>query len=416
MTSNYKPLQLNQRVEILDVLRGFALLGILMVNIPLMNAPFVTEMGKFALWTDSANETASWIISFFFTGKFYTLFSMLFGIGFYFFLRKADENGNSVLPVFRRRLGWLLAIGIIHVVLLWYGDILVFYALFGFLMILFRKKSVRSLIIWAVSFFMIPVLLTLIFVAFMQFALTLPDVGDEIAANFEQGMRNMEVIIERAMTVYTSGSFTEIVGMRLLEYANILPGVFFFFPNVLAMFLIGLALAKKKVFEDLEANKNFFRKLFFYSLPFAIAGNWALAHFSAESSYVVFDWPILWVTLGTATGGPAMTFVYISLIVHCFYKGYFKKLSDAIAKTGRMALTNYLMQSVIATTIFFSYGLGLYGQVNIWQGMILTVAIYIVQVIWSHYWLNHYRFGPMEWLWRTLTYGEKQKMKLPEKG
>jgi uncharacterized protein len=81
-----------------------------------------------------------------------------------------------------------------------------------------------------------------------------------------------------------------------------------------------------------------------------------------------------------------------------------------------MALTNYLMQSVIATTIFFSYGLGLYGQVNIWQGMILTVAIYIVQVIWSHYWLKHYRFGPMEWLWRTLTYGQKQKMKLPEKG
>jgi uncharacterized protein len=109
-----------------------------------------------------------------------------------------------------------------------------------------------------------------------------------------------------------------------------------------------------------------------------------------------------------------MTFVYIALIAHVFHKGYFRPLTYVIAKTGRMALTNYLSQSIIATTIFFSYGLGMYGRVNIWQGMILTVAIYVVQVIWSYYWLQHFRYGPMEWLWRTLTYGKKQKMRLPD--
>jgi uncharacterized protein len=412
MDTNYQPLQLNQRVEILDLLRGFALLGILMVNMPLMNAPFVAGMGKFMLWTDPANQGASWFLHFFFTGKFYTLFSMLFGIGFYFFLKKADETGNSVLPVFRRRLAWLLAIGILHVVLLWYGDILVFYAVFGFLLILFRKKSNRSMIIWAVCILLFPVLLALALVTFFQFALTLPDVSEEITASFAEGFSRMEMQIKQALYVYANGSFGDIVKMRLSEYQNQLGGLFFFYPNVLAMFLVGLVFAKKKVFEDLNKNKEFFKKLFYYSLIPALFGNWLLAKYSATSSYAAFDWEILWVQVGMAMGGPALTFVYISIIAHCFFNGYFRKLSDAIARTGRMALTNYLMQSVIATTIFFSYGLGLYGQVNIWQGMILTVVIYIVQVIWSHYWLKYYRFGPMEWLWRTLTYGKKQKMKL----
>ncbi|MBW6480154.1 MAG: DUF418 domain-containing protein [Bacteroidales bacterium] len=412
MTTNYQPLQLNQRVEILDLLRGFALLGIFMVNMPLMNAPFVTEMGKFSLWTDPSNETASWIIRFFFTGKFYTLFSMLFGIGFYFFLRKADETGNSVVPVFRRRLGWLLAIGVLHVVLLWYGDILVFYALYGFLLILFRKKSTKSLIIWAIFIMLLPVLFALLLVLFFQFALSVPEMADEITASFAQGASRLENLIEQTMIVYSSGSFFDIVKIRLVEYQNQLGGLFFFYPNVLAMFLVGLVLARKKVFENLEANKGFFKKLLLFSLVPAIAGNWILARFSASASYVMFEWDIFWVQVGMAVGGPALTFVYISIIAHCYYKGYFKTITNAIAKTGRMALTNYLMQSVIATTIFFSYGLGLYGQVNIWQGMILAVAIYIIQVIWSHYWLKYYRFGPMEWLWRTLTYGKKQKMKL----
>ncbi len=411
MTTSYQPLKSGERVEMLDILRGFALLGILMVNMPLMNAPFLTEMGKFALWTDPANETATWLLNFFFTGKFYTIFSMLFGMGFYFFLKKAEEDARSVLPVFRRRLGWLLAFGVLHVVLLWYGDILVFYALFGFLMILFRKKSNKSLLIWAISILMIPVLLTLLLVGLFSLALTVPEVAGEMTAGFNEAIREMNLLMERAIDVYSTGSFGEIVRMRLNEYSNILGGIVFFFPNVLAMFLVGLVLARKKVFENPGAHRLFFRRLFLYSLPVALAGNWLLAHFSQDSSYIYFDWSLFWVILGMAFGGPAMSFIYMAGIAYLYHHGFFKKVFSALAKTGRMALTNYLMQSVIATTLFFSYGFGLYGQVNIWQGMLLTVAIFLVQVVWSQYWLRHFRFGPIEWLWRTLTYGKKQKMK-----
>jgi uncharacterized protein len=412
MTTNYQPVQLKERVEILDLLRGIALLGILMVNMPLMNAPFVTEMAQFSLWTDPANEFANWMIKFFFTGKFYTLFSMLFGIGFYFFLKKADDTGKSVIPLFRRRLGWLLAIGVLHVVLLWYGDILVFYALFGFLMILFRKKSNRALIIWAICIMLIPIVIASFFVVMVKFALSMPESADAILDSFEQAEIQMKGILQRALVVYPAGSFGEIINMRLEEYKNILGGILFFFPNVLAMFLVGMVFARKKVFEDLGAKKVFFKRLLIISLPFALFGNWLYVTYAGEASYVMFDWNMVISLFGHALGGPAMTFVYISIIAHSYYKGYLKKLTSAIAATGRMALTNYLMQSVIATTIFFSYGLGLYGKVNYWQGMILTVGIYFLQVLWSPLWLKTYKYGPMEWLWRTLTYGKKQPMKL----
>jgi uncharacterized protein len=411
MTTNYQPVQLKERVEILDLLRGIALLGILMVNMPLMNAPFVTEMAQFKLWTDPPNQYAIWVIKFFFTGKFYTLFSMLFGIGFYFFLKKADDTGKSVIPLFRRRLGWLLAIGVLHVVLLWYGDILVFYALFGFLMILFRKKSNRALIIWAICIMLIPIVIASFFVIIVKFALSMPDSADTMLDSFEQAEIQMKMLLQRALAVYPTGSFSEIVNMRLEEYRNILGGILFFFPNVLAMFLVGMVFARKRVFEDMTANRVFFKRLLLISLPFALFGNWLYANYSEGASYIMFEWDLVVTLFGNALGGPAMTFVYISIIAHCYHKGYFRTLTYAIAATGRMALTNYLMQSLIATTIFFSYGLGLYGKVNYWEGMILTVGIYILQVVWSPLWLKHFKFGPMEWLWRTLTYWKKQPMR-----
>lgn len=412
MTTNYQPMQTQERVEILDLLRGFALLGILMVNLPLMNAPFLTEMREFALWTDPLNTQAKWVLDFFFTGKFYTLFSMLFGMGFYYFMRKADEANRGVLPLFRKRLAWLLLIGALHVVLLWYGDILVFYALFGFLMILFRKKSNKALLIWAFCILLLPILFSLLFALFFKWMLSIPDAAEEMLKTFDESYFSMKEMFERTLTVYATGSFGQIVAMRLREYSNVLGGILFFFPNVLAMFLVGMVLARKKVFENREAHKGFFQKLLLFSLPFALTGNYLYATYSVQSSYIMIDMNTVIALVGHGFGGPAMTFVYIAIIAHCYHNNYLPRLSHAIKRTGRMALTNYLMQSVIATTLFFSYGLGLYGKVNIWQGMLLTLAIYIVQVVWSDIWLRHFRFGPMEWLWRTLTYGKKQKMKL----
>ncbi|HPR33128.1 MAG TPA: DUF418 domain-containing protein [Prolixibacteraceae bacterium] len=411
MSSVYQPLKDRERLEILDFLRGFALLGILMVNLPLMNAPFTCEMKNFMIWTDPINKAFAFVIKFFFTGKFYPLFSMLFGIGFYFFLKKFDEVRKPILPTYRFRLMWLLLFGILHVVLLWYGDILIVYALMGFVMVWFRKKSNKTLITWAVCLITLPVVLVGLLVGLFQLAMNYPEVAGQINQSLETAMAQLTAFTQKALETYPSGTFSEIVSIRLEEYQSMMGSLIIFFPNVLAFFLVGIVLGKKRVFTDLLARRSFFVKLLLWSLPVALAGNLLLAITASDVNYSMLTPGMLYNLAASSIGGPALTLVYISSLVLIYQNGFFGKLAGAIGKTGRMALTNYLMQSVICTTLFFSYGLGLYGKVNLWQGMLLVLAVYLVEVIWSHFWLSHFRFGPMEWLWRTLTYRKAQSMK-----
>ena len=406
-----QPVEQRKRIVIIDVLRGFALLGILMVNMQVFNAPFTVLIGEARIWTDPLNTGANWFIDFFFHGKFYVLFSLLFGMGFYLFLQKADEAGRAILTIFRRRLLVLLAIGVLHVLLLWYGDILVIYALFGFILVWFRRKSNRTVLIWAVVFMLLPVFFTALIAGFINLMLSIPEAAAEMQAVFAGQEAQLSELTRQAILTYAQGSFPEIISMRLTEYSFMLGGILFFFPFVMGMFLVGMFFGRKGYLSDIGKNEGFFKKLLFISLPIALIANFFLAQYISRTSQSMPDLELIIVNSGFAIGGPSMTFVYISLIALCIHRGWFSWLSEKIAVTGRMALTNYLTQSIIATTIFYSYGLGLYGKVNVWQGIILTLCIYIIQVIWSQYWLKNYRFGPFEWAWRSLTYWKMQPMK-----
>ncbi len=414
MKTHYQPLKVKNRLEILDFLRGFALLGILMVNLPLMNAPFTTEIGEFALWVDPVNKFFGNFIKFFFTGSFYPLFSILFGIGFYFFLKKFDDLRKPIVPVFRLRLLWLLFFGILHVVLLWFGDILIIYALMGFVLILFRKKTNKSLFIWAIFLILLPVLLFGALALLISFAMSVPETAEMLQSGFDETYVILTDLTRKALETYPNGTFIEIMQMRLNEYQFVLNSLLMFLPNVLAFFLVGVILGKKRVFVDLESNKRFFRNVLIFLLPLAIAGKLIYVYSSQFVSYATIDSNMVLYMASSSIGGGAMALVYISIIALAFRKSINGFFVQAISKTGRMALTNYLMQSIICTTLFFSYGLGLYGKVNIWQGIIIVLAVYTVEVVWSHYWLKYFRFGPMEWLWRSLTYRKFQKMKVAD--
>lgn len=412
MAHAYQPLKPGERLIFLDFLRGIALFGILMVNLPLMNAPFTTEIGEFAIWTDKANRITAMLIRFFFTGKFYVMFSLLFGIGFYYFMNKVTDKDNGILGIFAKRLAWLFIFGVLHVLFLWYGDILVIYSLMGFALMLFRNCKNKTLLIWAGALLIFPNILIGLLVLLIQFAMNIPEAAGFIEEAFIAAKFTMAQFSENAIQTYSSGSFGEIFVNRAFEYMNMSNAFIFYMPNVVAMFLIGIVLARKKVFEDLNKNYGFFVKLLLWSLPFGIAGSFAYAYTASNISFIVIDQYSLYNMLGASIGGPALGFVYISLIALIYRKGLFKKIITPISRMGRMALTNYLMQSIICTTIFYSYGFGLYGKVNYWQGVIMVIAIYFVQVTYSYYWLKFYRFGIFEWVWRSLTYGKKQKMKL----
>lgn len=410
MSSIFKPINPGNRLEIIDFLRGFALFGILMVNLPLMNAPFTTEMGDFVLWSDKINTLASVFIRFFFTGKFYALFSLLFGIGFFLFFKKVEDGSSGILSVYRLRLLWLLVFGILHVFFLWFGDILIIYALIGFIMLLFRKKSNKTLIIWAIILILVPIIIVSLFALFMHLVMMVPEVSAEINKAYAEAYLNLKELTENALNIYANGTFFEIINMRLNEYSNIIGAILFFAPNVLSMFLIGIVLARKAVFQNFQKNRKFFKKLMMICLPIAIAGNVLYIYSISGSSMLEINFYTALFMIGHGIGSPAMTFVYISIIVLLFGTKMHLSFFKAISKTGRMALTNYLTQSIICTTLFFSYGFGLYGKINIWQGIILTISIYSVQVIWSHFWLKYFRFGPFEWAWRSLTYRKIQRI------
>lgn len=411
VTTDIQPVAKRNRIIILDFLRGFALLGILMVNMPVFNTPFTLVVGDLRPWTDTLNVRAAWIIDFFFHGKFYVLFSLLFGMGFWLFLHKIEEAGKTILTVFRRRLLVLLLIGVLHVVLLWYGDILVIYALFGFVMTWFRRKSDRALLIWIIALLIFPLIFTGSMAALIGWASGIPEAADSIHASLENQREMFASLTERSYQVYAQGSFGEIMRVRLSEYSFIWGGIFTMFPLVLAMFLTGMLAMRRGYLADLKKNAGFFKRLFWFSLPVALFFNYLMATYAGTANQAMPDRDTFLLIAGMAFGGPSLAFMYISLAVFLINKGWVPRLVETISMTGRMALTNYLMQSVICTTLFYGYGLGLYGKVNVWQGIIITLAIYLVQLVWSRIWLRHYRFGPVEWAWRSLTYLKYQPLK-----
>ncbi len=401
MNQQIGPVTADKRIATLDMLRGFALFGILMVNMMWYNNPIASLISANSLWTDSVSIITRFSIGFLFEGKFYVLFSMLFGYGFWLFLNKKKNDGKSVTGVFAMRLFVLLLIGVAHVVLLWAGDILIFYAVLGFVLLLFRNvKKDRTLMIWAAIFISWPVLLMGFFTLLFQIP--------EVQAVMDQAMADQDAyflsLIDKALVVYRQGSISEMIRMRLLEYSLSLSGFFFFHVNILAMFLIGVYAARKKYMTRTAELLPFFKKLCLYGFLIGIPANlftaYAALHYDIYSPSTISFYNML----VNSFGSPALTIGYVSGLVILVEKGVLSGFFHRLSFVGRMALTNYLLHSIIASFLFFSYGLGLFGKVSPLQSVLLAFIIFGLQIPFSIFWMKKFRFGPFEWLWRSLTY------------
>jgi uncharacterized protein len=409
MTTTTTPTAPGQRIELLDALRGFAIFGILMVNMSLFFKPVTSMLIGYAGSETTLDLISELMIKFFFEGKFYVLFSMLFGYGFWMFINRTTADGKSMIPTFRLRVLFLLLFGITHVVLLWAGDILTFYALIGFLLILFRKKSDRGLVKWAVSLALIPTIIMLF--AWGMYALA--SMHPESKAAFEAGMQGnaaqMRQLAETAAIAYSEGSFSEIISARVSEYSNLFfGGILVFYPVVLAMFLFGAWAARKGIIANYQNHLPFFRKALIWGLIIGPLANLLYAYAYTQAPVgELGHWGFLGTSMHTI-GGIMFCLVYVSTIVLLTSKGKLKIFRSLLAPVGRMALTNYLLHSIICTTLFLPYGFGLFGKFSAWQGVALTVAIFMLQIPFSRFWLRHFNYGPFEWLWRSLTYRKLQ--------
>jgi uncharacterized protein len=395
------PVTPDERVPLLDILRGFAVFGILVVNMLFFSAPFEWVISP--PWQSWPNRVADFLISLLFTGKFYSIFSILFGLGFAIQMARAEERGASGNATYMRRLLILLVIGVLHAAFLWYGDILHLYAVLGLFLLFFRRRGLGAIAPVVLIGLAIPPGIAALGALAMSLAPPAAGAEREAAALFGTA---------EALKAYGSGTWAELTRHRIRDWLMLDSFAIFFAPNVFAMMLIGVAAAKTRIFHDLEARRPFFRRAIYMAIAPGILGNAFIAATRDAVDPVVPGLLIVAVTAVQAIAVPALAIVYISAVALAIASVRGSRLLAPLAPVGRMALTNYLLQSVIATLIFYSYGLGLFGKVGPAATTALAVVIFAAQVILSSWWMKRFRFGPAEWLWRSLTYGRMQPMRV----
>lgn len=407
-----QPVTLPERIDTIDIIRGFAVFGILFVNMAWFNSPFYLFFTDLGWWTGPADRIAGWLIGFFAEGKFYSLFSFLFGIGFALHLARIESRGVRFVPLYRRRLLVLLCIGLFHGLFLWAGDILVGYALIGFLLPLFRNHEPKKLLRWAVICLSIPVFIGGLGFAALELGRMNPHAAEQINATFAQSASKYKELVRQSLDVYADGSFSEIMAQRTIDLRFMFFSLLFVGPNIFAFFLMGLYVGKRGFFENVSANISFIRRVMWYGLVVGVIGNTVLVIAGEYSNPSVPSLLSFVHSVSFFVGAPAFCFFYVSAAVILTQNSAWKNRLSPLAAVGRTAVSNYLFQSLVCTTIFYGYGFGLYGKVGPALGIIFTIVIFISQVLLSRWWLQRFRFGPVEWFWRSLTYRKLQPMRI----
>ena len=392
-----------QRLLHLDVLRGFALFGILLVNFEW----FVRPLQGIVLGAQpdlaGASLVVDWLIKALAEGKFYALFSMLFGAGFALMAERASKKDKPFWGVYLRRLVLLLLFGLAHMLLVWAGDILAVYSLCAFVMVLlFRNTPARRLWKWALAFFILPVLL--MWLGWLAISATQfdPEIHGSIIADMEADTDRLRETVAQAQRIHDEGSWRDNVGQRLNDAAFIFGNFIFWVPPILGFFLLGRWLVASEYLTRPNEHQLFFRRWrsrgLLLGLPLSVAG-------TAMMYQAVQTLPTLELALGMTlflAGSVLLALAYLSMITLAARHLRF------LAPAGQMALTNYLTQSLFWTWTMYGHGLGLGVVLPRWSHLLLALAFFAIQVAFSHWWMARFRFGPAEWLWRSLTYLQVQ--------
>ena len=406
-----EPIQIQERIEVLDIIRGFALFGILIANIVWYSTPaiYYEILGK-NIWTGICDTTASSFVNLLVQGKFYSMYSFLFGLGFAIFYERAKERTTKPILLFYRRLFILLIIGLLHLFFIWYGDILVTYALLGFLLPLFFNCKPKTLIKWAISLFGV----FLIFLSIVMGLLELGKMFNEsvITESLQPFYTKIENMIESSYQAYGQGTFSEIMAQRtsdaLFAINQIFAGIFVILP----LFLFGLYAGKKRIFQNVETNLTLIRKIWIWSLVIGLIMSVVKFVFKNHMGAEFYSFYTVIHTGAGFFGDFGLCLFFMTSILLLYQNRKWKLKLNFLSYMGRMPLSNYLLHSIICTTIFYSYGFGLYGKVGSALGLVFAVVIFVIQIFISKYWFKHFRFGPVEWVWRCLTYGKFFEIKL----
>lgn len=384
------------RIVDVDALRGFALLGILQVNIMAFASVFYGLPTGEPEQSFGFNDLVHVFISTIFEMKFYLLFSFLFGYSVTLQMQSAVRAGEAFVPRFLRRQAGLWVIGLLHAVLLYHGDILSTYAILGVVLLLWRNSADRTLIKSAVWLFSITAILWASLGVLQWMVGEMQDPAQDL------------LNAQYAYTAYTGG-----FGSVIMQHLNELKLMWLILlliqaPCALAMFLLGFLAGKHQFLAQPDQYRPYLKPAvkagLFIGLPASLIT--ALTALLSTGTY----WEIFGLALSLVTA-PFLTFGIIALMLKFFgtERGLFWR--DALAPAGRMALSNYLLQSLICGFIFYGYGLALIDQTTAIGNVLIGVLIFAFQLLFSHWWMKHYYYGPLEWLLRALTIGRWPDLK-----
>ncbi len=415
------PVTEKNRIESIDVLRGVAVLGILAMNIYAFAMPFAAYNNPL-LWggTDTLSKSIWFGTHFLFDQKFLPVFSMLFGTGL-ILMTERSETGKFAGAWYRRNF-WLLVMGALHAYLIWFGDILFTYAFLGLLIYPLRRKKAKTLILLG-SIWMLPALATSTAGGFwMEKTIAegkeveiRADAGEELTeketADLETWRKQRHMVAPTAEDLETDvkaylGSYGDAVTHRAPTVLMMQSGAIVFLGlwRMGGLMLIGMGLMKLGVFSA-RKDEGFYRRLLLWGyglgLPLVAISAWQLA---------THDWDfVFFLQMGAHwnyVGSVLVSLGHLSVIMLAVKRDWLGALERRFAAVGRMAFTNYLMQSILCTTIFYGYGFGLYGSLDRPAQMVIVPAVWALQLLYSAWWLDRFRYGPAEWFWRLLTYGK----------
>jgi uncharacterized protein len=399
--SDARPTELRERIFTLDVIRGFALLGIFIMNMPGFGMSFFQGADGTHLWPAWWDRSAEVARDVLFSGKFNSMFSMLFAIGFILLLERLEaRDPQHAKAIYLRRIGWLFVFGVIHSCVFWTGDVLHMYAVFGLLLLALRRVPER----WLWALFAASLLYVLVPTTYRLLTFDPAEMQARIALMAEWTASND--------AAYGTGSF--LVAARehtretvfLYSETNLLR-TFGFYVQLFTTMVLGLILGRRHFFENAASQLDLVKRVQWSALGIGIVTGAVVGYYSATVTNpltpTVFGMisRVAYVVCRVAI----MTF-YVATIVRAVHSASWRAWLAPIATVGRMPLTNYLLQTLLGTFIFYGWGLGFWGQFGPALQLVLAIAIYfIIQVPLSRWWLRRFALGPMEYVWRVLTYG-----------
>lgn len=391
-----KPIERNVQI---DILRGFALFGVLIVNVFGYNSSFFDFNGFYNTFTDDLNSSVFSFVVNYGADKFIGLFSFLFGISFSILYTKYGFDEKRFSKFYTRRMLVLMAFGIIHIVFFWAGDILFAYSLLGILLLSLRKVSSKILLPAGIIIYFLPILYIALTVIFPF----LPD-----ALSSTSSIKLPEVI-----NIYSNGEFSDVFFLRLKEYyafRNI--NAFYYAPKILSLFILGYYFQKKDFITKVNSNKL---KYFITAIGALIIGVLLVTYTtdivdSIANSATNQYYTAIYMAVFEITNIFLIT-SYILLILILSQTNTIKSVLSPLQYIGRMSLTNYITFSVVFTSLMYSYGFGMFASFEPRQLIIIAVIFFIIQVILCKIWLQYFRYGPLEWIWRKYTYSNTGSLK-----